>query len=177
MSVVIVAGNLGVDGALAERLVGEGDTVGVVLEDDGLVDHLRARGAHVAQGSRADDDLIERAAINARTIVTFFSPANGAYERILEACVTAAQRLRGVRLVVWGPRIPAPALEGLRSAGLSYVAIQTGRLSSRIRKTVPIPAVVEALDAADDLSGDEVRLELDLRKAGDWETLGLAPPA
>jgi hypothetical protein len=177
LSVVIIAGHLEVDGALAERLVSEGDVVGLVVEDDGMVDHIVAPGAHVAQGSRADDDLIERAATHARTIVVFYTPAHSNYDQILEAAVTAAQRLKDVRLVVWGPDLPAPALQGLKASGLDYVAIKTGRLRSRLRKTVPVSAVVEALDAADDLAGDDVKLEVDLTRPSGWSSLGLTAPA
>jgi hypothetical protein len=77
---------------------------------------------------------------------------------------------------MWGPDHSDDALETVRGSGLSYVIIRTGKLRSRIRKTVPMEAVAEAIDAADDLAG-EVRVEVDLTRRDGWGALQMEPPS
>ncbi|MQA98983.1 MAG: hypothetical protein GEU78_01600 [Actinobacteria bacterium] len=176
MSVLIVAGNTHIDGLLARRLVEQGDVVGILVEDDGMIDHVDPGDAHVAQGSRTDEDLIERAATHARTIVVYEEAVVPTHRDIVRAVVAAAKRIEGVRVVMWGSKHSAEAVETLSTSGLPYVVIHTGKLRGRLRRTVPFEAVVEALDAADDLAGD-VHLEVDLTRDEEWARLKLEPPS
>jgi hypothetical protein len=176
VSVLIVAGDPQIEGLLAKRLVAEGDVVGVVVESDGMAEQFDVGAAHLAVGSRTDEDLIERAAMHARTIVVYEETGQPAYREIVTAAVAAAERLDGVRMVMWGPEHSREAVESVRLSGLPYVIIRTGKLRSRLRRTIPAEAVVEAIDAADDLAGD-VRLEVDLARAEDWVRLKLEPPS
>lgn len=174
MSVLIIAGDPDIDRLLVRRLVEQGDVVGIVVEDDGTSDDLDPGGAHVARGSRADEDLIERAATHARTIVVHEEAAVSAHREIVGAVVAAAGHIDGIRVVMWGSKHSAEAIESLRASGVSYVVIRTGKLRSRLRKAIPPEAVAEAIDAADDLAGD-VRLEVDLTRQEDRARLRVKP--
>jgi hypothetical protein len=174
VSVLIVAGDPDVDGRLARRLVTEGDVVGIIVEDQATAELLDQTGAHLAVGSRSDEDLIERAASHARTIVVSGDAAQRDPE-IVSAVIDAARRLEDVRIVVWGRDPSRGTFEMLRDSGLPYVVLRTGKLRGRLRKTLPLEAVVEAIDAADDLAG-EVRLEVDLQRPEGWARLKLEPP-
>lgn len=163
MSVLIIAADPDIDRLLVRRLVEQGDVVGILVEDDGTIDHLDPEGAHVARGSRTDEDLIERAAMHARTIVVYEEAAAPVHREIVAAVIAAARRIDDVRVVMWGPKHSAEAIDALSASGVSYVVIRTGKLRSHLRRTMSPEVVVEAIDAADDLAGD-VRLEVDLTR-------------
>lgn len=174
MSVVVVASHAAVDDLLIGRLAAQGDVVGLVVEED-AGPRPEDGPAHVARGSTTDDDLIERAALHARTIVVHEDRGRPAQLDVVRAVVAAAVRLGGVRVVVWGARHSRETMEILESSGLSFVAITTGRLRGGFRRGVPLEAVVEAIDAADDLAGDP-RLHVDLTRPDDRARLGVMSP-
>jgi uncharacterized protein YbjT (DUF2867 family) len=176
VSVLIVTGRDDVDGLLAQRLTAQGDTVGVLVEDPRTAEHLEAAGAHIAIGSRTDEDLIERAAAHARTIVVHVSGARAADRDAVVAAISAATTRGGIRLVVWGPAPDGVVRELVRSSGLPHVIIRTGTLGRRIGRSLAPAAVAEAIDAADDLAGD-VHVEVDLRRPQDWRRLKMEPPS
>ncbi len=159
------SGELGA--AVVNRLLEAGDEVGVVEPSPERSETWRRAGAHVARGSARDADLIERASQNARTLVVL-----DVDQEILRAAVEGA-RLAGVeRIVVTGTRTLPESTALLRSSGLDYVVLETGR---RLLGAAAPANVARAVDAADDLPG-RPRLELLLRTAEAWRELRLDPP-
>jgi hypothetical protein len=146
-----------------------------VIEDDlSAGAHWKEFGAHVALGSPADPDLVERAGQNVRTLMM----AGGDDSREVMAAVAEGARLAGIgRLVVCLQRSDESVLEAVRAAGIDHVVLLTGR--SRLKRllgpVVPADSLAEAMDAADDLAGNP-RLVLDLTREGGWTALGLRPP-
>jgi Trk K+ transport system NAD-binding subunit len=172
MSVLLVGATGGLGRSVALRLVAQGDEVRVVEPDPRAVAAWRALGVHVARGEPDDEDLLFRAAQNARTIVLLDGPGRrlGA---VTAAVVRAAALVPVGRIVVCAPVVPAEALEVLRSSGLEYVALSTGRRLLG-RGGTPDEVVAEAVDAADDLSG-ALRLELDLTEPEAYRVLKIPP--
>jgi hypothetical protein len=172
---VDVSGELGA--ALVSRLVSLADEVGVV-EDDPAAAPLWARlGAHVARGASTDTDLLERAAQQVRTVVVAQRGGVDLVE-VVSAVVEAARLVPGdVRLVVC-MHGDADAEEAIRSSGLDYVILRTGKRRARLRggsRRPSVAMVAEAVDAADDLAGHP-RLDVDLTVPGGWRALGIDPP-
>ena len=138
--------------AVTRRLAAEGDQVRVVAPAGETYP-----GAHVATGEPGDDDLVERAAQGARTIVA------GADGRA--AALAGAARAGVDRAVL----IDGDADEVPES--MSWVLLVTKR---RFRRGVGTADVAEAVDAADDMAG-EPRLVADLTTDEGWRALRLDP--
>jgi uncharacterized protein YbjT (DUF2867 family) len=167
MTVVVLGASGEVGVAVVNRLLEAGDEVGVIEPSPQRAEVWRRAGAHVARGSTRDADLIERASQNARTIVVL-----DADQEVLAAALEGA-RLAGV------DRIVATAVSGtpeqmalLRSSGLDYVMLKTGR---RLLGAFTPADVGRAVDAADDLPG-RPRLNLSLKTTEAWRKLRLEPP-
>jgi uncharacterized protein YbjT (DUF2867 family) len=179
MSILLLglAGDAG--SVLVEHLVGESDDVRVVEADEAAAARWSELGAHVARGSPTDDDLVERAAHNARTIVVCSSRRDSSDELVFAALEAAARAPTGARLVVCSPDITQTTVERIRSSGLEHIILRLrspGAGTGRLRDGRLSPrAVAEVVSAADDLSGAP-RLYLDLGDAQSWARLGLAPP-
>lgn len=180
MSVLIVGATRtvgGMNGAdLVARLAGQGDEVRVLDRPSrrfGL-EEMRRAGAHVASGDLSDDDLIERAAQNVRTLFLLSPDLDGVPDEV-DAAVTGAVGAEVERVVVCCEEAPLRAGAKIRSAGIQYAIVVVGRTRKIRRPRLPPAAIARALDAADDLAGD-VRLDLDLRDQDSWEALRIEPP-
>lgn len=138
--------------AIVRRLTGEGDQVRVVARAGTTYD-----GAHMATGEPGDDDLVERAAQGARTIVA------GTEGRV--AALAGAARAGVDRAVLVGGE--AEDVPG----SMSWVLLVTKR---RFRRGPGADDVAEAVDAADDMAG-EPRLVADLTTEEGWRALRLDP--
>ena len=167
MSVLLVGLPDDVADATIRRLVSQSDEVRVLTPDAWRGDPFRAAGAYVALGDPADDDLVERAAQNVRTLVL---GDEGITPEALDALVTGASRA-GVGRWIYCSDVPAQRIvDRLREAGKDYVVLATGRRGLLKRSSVTPVRIGEAIDAADDLAGD-VRLELDLNDPVAWKEL------
>ncbi|HEX2295221.1 MAG TPA: hypothetical protein VHN37_07930 [Actinomycetota bacterium] len=152
MSVLLVGLDAELVTAVTRRLTAQGDQVRIVARSGEPVP-----GAHVAVGDPGDDDLVERAAQGARTIV--------AGEEGRAAALAGAARAGVDRAVlVGGDAAGAPA-------SMSWVLLVTKR---RLRRGVAPADVAEAVDAADDMAG-EPRLVVDLTTEDGWRALRLDP--
>lgn len=138
--------------AITRRLAAAGDQVRVVAAAGQTYE-----GAHVAAGDPGDDDLVERAAQGARTIVAGPEGRAGALEGAARAGVDRAVLLGGDA--------------GDVPASMSWVLLVTKR---RLRRGVGVDDVAEAVDAADDMAG-EPRLTADLTTEEGWKALRLDP--
>jgi hypothetical protein len=138
--------------ALTRRLTAQGDQVRVVGSGGEAYP-----GAHVAVGDPGDDDLVERAAQGARTVVAGQRGRAAALEGAARAGVDRAVLLDG-----GADRVPE---------GMSWVLLVTRR---RLRRSPAPDDVAEAVDAADDMAG-EPRLVADLTTAEGWRALRLEP--
>lgn len=159
--------------AFIRRLLDEGDVVGVVEEDPARAAQWKRAGAHVASGSPADADLIERAAQHARSIVVSLSE-RGASEAVVAAVLEAGRLApEAPRIIVAGS--PSSEIEEmLRGSAFDYVILRLP--ARRVLRRVPVlppEDLAEAINAADDLAGSP-RLDLDLTSEPGWERLGLA---
>ena len=147
-----------------------------VLEDDNQRAAVwRDLGAHVALGEW-EEDLVERAAQDVRTIVLFDSHP-GIEPWLLEQLVTGA-RLARVERVIWcAPAHRREDTAVLDRSGLQYMVLATGGTKGLLKRSRAIDpgALALAIDAADDTAG-EFHAVLDLTKAESWQTLGLEPP-
>ena len=169
MSVLLIGDGGSLRGAVARRLLEQGDEVRAVELDPTQAEALRSLGVHIARGTYLDADLVERAAQNVRTIVVF-DPTPEVLEPVLEGGRYASVD----RVVLCGPRVPDLAVTALRTAEIDHVTLTTAR-KGLFKKTIPDEAVAEAVDAADDLAGHP-RLELDLTEPTAWSKLKLAAP-
>lgn len=173
MSILLVGLSDEVTEATAKRLIAQGDEVRVLIPDRAGADALRAKGVHPAIGDVADDDLVERAAQNVRTIV--FGPPVFETDDALALFEGGAKAGVG-RWIYVAPFLETDVhvLERLRTLP-EYVYLAAGK-KSLIRRKVVIPGkLAEAIDAADDLAG-ELRLEVDLTHEAGWRALKLEPP-
>ena len=158
MSVLLAGLDHSVGAAVTRRLLGEGDQVRVILAPG--EDATGYAGAHVATGDVGDDDLVERAAQGARTIVLGEGPRGPALQGATRAGVERAVLLGGR-----GDEVPD---------SMSWIVLLVPR--SLLRRPVLSPdAVALAIDAADDLAGDP-RLVADLATDEGWEALRLERP-
>ncbi|HEX2057227.1 MAG TPA: hypothetical protein VHI71_02565 [Actinomycetota bacterium] len=148
-----------VAGALTRRLLAEGDQVRAIVAPGEDAD--RYAGAYVAAGHPADEDLVERAAQGARTIV--LGDLNAATRT---AALAAAARAGVERAVLLGEGGEIPAT-------MSWVVLVVPRSRLRRRSLAP-EDVAEAVDAADDVAG-EPRLVADLGAEAGWRALRLDP--
>jgi hypothetical protein len=152
MSVLLIAPPADLGRVVVERLIAQDDEVRVVEPCEDRVEGWRDLGAFVAAG-QVNEDLVERAAHNVRTIVVFASS--------LISDVVASAQLAGVgRVVLVAERTRADDVDELAGSGLEFVVIVTGRLRRRT-----LNRVAEAIDAADDLPG-EPRATVDVRDRG-----------
>ena len=176
MSVLLVGARGALGRALIARLVEEDDDVRVVENDKEVADEWRRLGAHVAQGDPADADLIERAAQHCRTVVVLQDPVVG-MDEVLDPVIEGA-RFAGVeRVVLCGGDLNEADVAKLRSGGSDYVVMTARGKRGLFRRSALSPEkVAEAIDAADDISGNP-RLELDLDRRDAWTELGLEAPA
>jgi hypothetical protein len=173
-----VRGELG--RAVAARLIAEGDEVRVVEDRPAAAEEWVRLGAHVAHGSGADPDLIERAAQGVRTVVVGEDESVAATE-VVDAVLEGARigSRSDIRLVVLttasfgeGP------LAAVVSSGLDHVIVRirtSRRFLGKERTRVPADALAEFIDAADDVAGHP-HDDIDLSDANAWRRLGLEPP-
>ena len=169
MSVMLVGARGEVATALVRRLIAEGDEVRVIEDSPDRSESWRDLGAHVARGEASDEDLLERAGQNVRTIVAF-DPAPDSLDAVLTACGGA----RIGRVVVCSASVEPHIERRLAASGLEYVYLTTGRVGL-LRKRIDDDLVAEAIDAADDIGG-EPQMVLELKDEKAWERLGLTPP-
>ena len=152
MSVLLAGLDPELVAAVTRRLAGEGDQVRVVARAGETY-----AGAHVATGEPGDDDLVERAAQGARTIVAGTEGRGAALAGAARAGVDRA-------VLIGGDADEVPE-------SLSWILLVTKR---RFRRGVGMADVAEAIDAADDMAG-EPRLVADLTTDEGWRALRLDP--
>ena len=167
MSLVLVEAQGALGAAVVARLVSQGDEVRVVTDDADGGAKWRSLGAHVARGSSVDDDLIERAAQNARSIVVFDRAGNGLGE-VAKAVLEGARRAHVGRVLVVCRAASGEVFDAVTSSLLDHVVLITGgdggaRRLLRRNAGASDDLVAEAVDAADDLAG-EPRLVIDMTK-------------
>lgn len=162
----MIVGRGEVEPAVAQRLIGQGDEVRVMVVDAAERASWVALGAHVAVGDPTDDDLIERAGQSARSLVLFDRHASD--RPTVAAALKAASAAEIERLILCAPEVSVEAQAVLEASGSSYVILSYGRRWS-LKGRAPVELIAEAVDAADDLSGHP-RLATDLRRG---EGLGL----
>lgn len=138
MSLLLVEPPVAVGEATVRHLVGEGDEVRVLVRDKDQSATWKAVGAYVAAGDPSDDDLVERACQNVRTIVVFDMPA---------IPLVAGARAAGVGRVIsvtGRPIDPVPDLE--------HVALVVGRRRWWPGSGYSPEDVALAISAADDVA-------------------------
>ena len=169
MSILLIGDPGSLGEVLVRRLISQDDEVrAIATEASG--DDLAGFGVHIARGEDLDADLVERAAQNVRTIISFEPSAE-----VIDQVVEGARAARVERIVLCAATIPEPVRDRLRSSDLDYVVLESPR-KGLFRKGVADDALAEAIDAADDMSG-RLRLELDLNESASWALLNLVPPA
>lgn len=176
MSVVLIGADEEWGPAVVERLLNEDDIVGVIEEELGRRDLWKGLGAHVALGSAADPDLVERAVQHARSIVVFEGDPQRSTE-VLEAVFQGARLAPGetarILFVTSGPATTAGG--ALDASAFDYVVLRVPRKGLLRRSSSVAPAdLAEAVSAADDMAGDP-RLHVDLGSPEGWRALGLDP--
>ena len=165
MSILLIGDPGSLGEVLVRRLISQGDEVRAIATE--AENDLAGHGVHIARGPDLDADLVERAAQNVRTIVTFDTA-------VLEPVIAGARAARVERIVLCAGSIPETDRAVLRGSGIEYVILQAPR-KGLFRKGVSEEALAEAIDAADDMSG-KLRLELDLNESVAWEILKLEVP-
>lgn len=171
MSILMLVEGDEVEKAVVERLLDQGDEVRVVVERAEARPGWAELGVHVAVGDPTDDDLIERAGQDARSVVLFGNHA--ADIGTVGAALKAAAAADIERVILCVPAAGEEVRRLLADSGRSYVILSYGRRRA-LRTRAPIALVAEAVDAADDLAG-QPRLEVDLRQEDALRRL--APPA
>jgi len=170
VSILLIRANGRIGETLARRLVAQGDEVRVIEPAQELVEAWQELGVKVAPGRDDDTDLMERAALNVRTVVVIEDEA-GPLREVIEHVLTGIGAAGVGRLIVCARNPDEMVMKAVRSSGLDYVALSVGGgLLSRRR--VSIEDVAAAIDAADDLAGSP-RLELDLTETASWAALGV----
>ena len=167
MSILLIDPDREIGASIAERLIGEGDEVRVLVTDP---TGWKERGVYVAVGDPMDPDFVERACTNVRTIVFTFTSRDIPVS-LLAAVVPAARRAGTDRVILCAPGPDRMAVGWLESAGTSFVMLGTGRRGFLPRKSVEPSEIAEAVSAADDLAG-EPRLSVDLTNEEEWSKLG-----
>ncbi len=160
MSVLLIDPPSDVGEEIVTRLVRQGDEVRVVERNPTRASLWTRLGAHVARGDPSDADLIERAATNCRTIVTFTED-----EDRLQVTTSAARAARVERLIAVVEKPPkVPVDDG--------VIVLVARPRGLFRRGTAPAAVAAAVDAADDIAVLPETL-LDLADRDAWNALGL----
>jgi len=177
MSLLLIGLDEALMPALIARLIAQGDEVRVLEDDDEAADGWRALGAHIASGPRWDEDLIERAAQNVRTIVLGERHEQDPAELIAAVVVGGGFAARDMRIVMVADKANPEILRIVGDSGLDYVSLVVpSRRGLRGKRRVLAPdSLAEAVDAADDLAGSP-KLELDLGDEPAWQELKLNPP-
>jgi Trk K+ transport system NAD-binding subunit len=170
MSVLLVGatGELGAE--VVARLVGQGDDVRVVEPDADEAAMFKELGAFVARGDPHDDDLLERAATNVRTVVAFATGSRAT--QVVDAVARVARTGSVDRLVLYASKGAPEAVRRLGGGALDFIVLTGPR---GMRRRIGTADIAAAIDAADDLAGSH-RLVLDLGDAGAWKVLGLEKP-
>lgn len=137
MSLLLVDPPARVGVAVVDHLVAEGDEVRVLIQDKASGAAWRSRGAFVATGDADDEDLVERACQNVRTVVVFGPPT---------AALVAGSRAAGAGRVITitGTAIP-------RVDALEHVRLVTRGRTWWSRSRCSDEDVAIAVSAADDL--------------------------
>jgi hypothetical protein len=162
VSLLIVGLPVEVTDQLIPLLVGQGDEVRIVEGEAGRIERWRSLGAHVARGAPEDDDLVERAAQNVRTLIV----GDEAVPETLEG----ARRAGVGRFVHLGASFGADELAAMVD---EYVILRSsGRRRILGRAGLDPLRSARLIDAADDLAG-EVKLDLDAAEESTWTRLGL----
>ena len=163
MSLLLIGLRDEVTAELIPLLVSQGDEVRIVESDETRAERWRSLGAHVARGLPDDDDLVERAAQNVRTLVV----GDGA----TAAALDGARRAGVGRVVHLGTSFGA---NDLAHAAEGFVILKaTGRRRISLGRTGLNPLdVARLIDAADDLAG-VIALELDADSPETRTSLGL----
>ena len=180
MSVLLINPIEDLGSALVSRLITEDDEVRVIADHPDAVRKWTRLGAHVARGDALDPDLIERAAQNVRTIVVL-QEAKAELPRLVAAAAHGGRMASAdMRLVVCSEDHEPGVEEIVQQSGLDYVVLRTGPSAMHFvpfagRRRPRVRALVEAIDAADDLAGNP-RLNLDLTTTAGWRSLGVEPP-
>lgn len=167
---------MGVQGRIAEmlieRLLRQRDEVRVLENDKELADQWKSMGAHVAQGSYDDVDLIDRASTNVRTIVVGAPDDDALEERVAAVDEAVGPRSHETRLVLLGTKRDRRIQARLDRSSYEYVyLIMRGRFRFGRGRGAP-DVVAEAIDAADDMAGHP-RLVVELGDPGDLRLLGI----
>lgn len=173
MSILLVGLSESLARVLSRRLIAQGDEVRVLVA--GGLTQPELPGVHVASGQYLDDaDLIERACQNVRTVVLGEDLPSPRSDH-LGPLIQGARAADVSRIVYYDPAPDLSIVEPLRTSDLEYVILAGGRSGLLRRASVHDDEdVAEAIDAADDTSGD-LHLELDLTQPSGWEALKLSP--
>lgn len=167
MSILLIDPDRELGTSIAERLIGEGDEVRVLVTDPA---DWKQRGVFVAVGDPMDPDFVERACTNVRTIVFAFTSKDVPVS-LLAAVIPAARKAGTDRVILCAPGPDASAIDWLEACGTSFVTLTMGRRGFLPKKMVEPHYVAEAVSAADDLAGDP-RLTVDLTNEEEWAKLG-----
>lgn len=141
------------------QLLAEGDEVRVLVRDRRLVSRWKELNAYVAVGDPNDEDLVERACQNVRTIVAFKEPAPP---------LIAGAKAAGVGRVVTVTGKEVPPTEGIE-----HVVIVT-RGPRPWRSFGDATGIAHAVSAADDLASVPDR-PVRLTEPEGWKALNLEP--
>ena len=178
MSILLIGLEDELGPALLERLLEEGDVVGVIEEDAARAARWRELGAHVASGQPTDFDLVERAAQHARSIVVLDFRLANALE-VIDAVLSGVRLVPGeaARIIVVASSSDPAVGEALTNSEFDFVILRSARGRSWIRSGSKIKSesIAEAVNAADDLAGSP-HLDLDLSAPASWAMLGVAAP-
>ena len=165
MSLLIVGLALEVTLELIPLLIGQSDEVRIVESNPSQIERWRSLGAQVARGVPDDDDLIERAAQNVRTLVV----GDDAKLETLEG----ARRAGVGRVVCLGRSFDSHQIGNQID---EYVILRmSGKRRLGGKGKLSAPDAARLIDAADDLAGD-VKLDLVVGDASTWTRLGLEDP-
>ncbi|MDQ4064433.1 MAG: NAD(P)H-binding protein [Actinomycetota bacterium] len=171
MSILLIDPPEELGAAVVRQLLSEGDEVRVLSRERARTQYWKELGAHVAVGDPADDDLVERAALNVRTIVLLNWEEDFAAKT--ESVVRACKNSGVGRVVISARKVKARVVEDLERLDIDYVLLVLKR--RLIGDAVEPEAVARAVSAADDLAG-EPRLTIDLTDPRAWEALRLSVP-
>lgn len=167
MSILLIDPPEELGAAVVRRLIEDGDEVRVLARDRERTDYWRALRAHVAIGDPTDDDLVERAALNVRTIVLLEWEKGTANV----SDIIAAARRSGVDRVVMTVRKPdARTSANLERSDIDHVMLVVPR--KLLGPAIDQDSVARAVSASDDLA-DHPRLTVDLAHPNGWEMLRL----